>query len=189
MGGQLLKFLQNWAPQNASPGLAPASGVAVIWIWRGIPLSPPPFHPARIHKMEILQEQFDTLLKKIGLKACFLSLRPRFSSPGISRVLLTCSSSMNVDVQHHFEDTCFHIPAYLKSGRFLQVPFKWHIYQSRAYTFSVSLAPWLCITVARKLLLSSTLTTQHYANFGQLTRSDHVQRPLCSIQGLGLPPL
>ena len=98
VGGQLLKFLQNGAAQIASPWI-----VSRWWGGYLLDLERFPLHlfilqnPA---KMEILQEQFVTLHKKMGLGACFLSLRPRFSSTGISKVLLTCSPSTNVDVQH-----------------------------------------------------------------------------------------
>ena len=113
------------------------------------PLFPPPFILQESSKDVTLQEQFDTLLKKMSLRACFLSLGPRFSSARISRVLLTCSSSRNVDVQHQFENTYFHFPFHpvweIPPGTLQREDLP-----VQSHTFSLSLAPWLFTMVARK---------------------------------------
>ena len=129
--------------------------------------------------MEILQEQFNTLLKKMGLRTCFRSLRPRFSSTGISKVHLTCSSSRDVDVQHLFEDTYSHIPIHPKSRRSLQVAFIRQIYKFIAHTFGLSLGPWLFILVARKFASLIHAQNQHYSNSGLLTGSNN-SRDCCA---------
>ena len=145
------------------PGLSPASGVAIIWIWRGFPLSPHFLHPAESSKDGDSPGTVCHPAQEDGFLPVSSASDPSFLSSD-QQSPSDLSSSTNVDVQHQFEDMYFPIPIHLKSGRFLQVPFKGHIKQSRAHTFSLSLALWLLITGS--LLLLSTLRTQCCTNSG-----------------------
>ena len=68
-------------------------------------------------------------------------------------------------------------------------PFKWQIYQFRAHTFSLSLAPWVFIMVAREF--ASLIQAQNTA-LHQFWTTDWIKpcpETLCPAQGLDLPPL
>ena len=127
--------------------------------------------------MEILQEQFDALLKKgaleplthrflqqdlcyakkvwracpiFDLKALNEFLKPKhfkMKSPESCRTTLLPGTWIYSINQ---KDAYFHIPIHPKSRRFLLVSFKGENYQFRALPFSLSSAPWLFTMVDRE---------------------------------------